>query len=98
MSACSVTWLALQELMYAGERLADDERTMASYHVPPVGWVGSDGVDPPRASTCLVLPTPPLTPSPLPPLCPMQGCQCLIAIERAKLLSGKPDPDSAYWN
>ncbi|EFN54501.1 hypothetical protein CHLNCDRAFT_135209 [Chlorella variabilis] len=26
------------------------------------------------------------------------GCQCLIAIERAKLILGKPDPDSAYWN
>jgi hypothetical protein len=26
------------------------------------------------------------------------GCQALIAIERAKLESGKPDPDSAYWN
>ncbi|KAG2434818.1 hypothetical protein HXX76_007703 [Chlamydomonas incerta] len=26
------------------------------------------------------------------------GCQCLIAIEGAKLDSGKPDPDSAYWN
>ncbi|KAG2490862.1 hypothetical protein HYH03_010780 [Edaphochlamys debaryana] len=26
------------------------------------------------------------------------GCQCLIAIERAKLLSGKPDPDAAFWN
>ncbi len=28
----------------------------------------------------------------------LQGCQCLIAIERAKLEGGKPDPDSAYWN
>jgi len=28
----------------------------------------------------------------------VQGCKCLIAIERAKLLLGKPDPDSAYWN
>lgn len=27
-----------------------------------------------------------------------QGCKCLIAIERAKLELGKPDPDSAYWN
>ena len=26
------------------------------------------------------------------------GCKCLIAIERAKLVLGKPDPDSAYWN
>lgn len=26
------------------------------------------------------------------------GCQVLIAIERAKLEGGKPDPDSAYWN
>ena len=26
------------------------------------------------------------------------GCQCLIAIERAKLERGLPDPDSAYWN
>ncbi len=26
------------------------------------------------------------------------GCQCLIAIERAKLDLGKPDPDAAYWN
>ena len=29
---------------------------------------------------------------------PPQGCKCLIAIERAKLVLGKPDPDSAYWN
>lgn len=28
----------------------------------------------------------------------LQGCKCLIAIERAKLELGKPDPDSAYWN
>lgn len=27
-----------------------------------------------------------------------QGCKCLIAIEKAKLELGKPDPDSAYWN
>ncbi|GMH39419.1 hypothetical protein BSKO_07317 [Bryopsis sp. KO-2023] len=26
------------------------------------------------------------------------GCKCMIAIEQAKLDSGKPDPDSAYWN
>mmetsp|Transcript_34984 Transcript_34984/g.99155 ORF Transcript_34984/g.99155 Transcript_34984/m.99155 type:complete len:176 (+) Transcript_34984:89-616(+) len=26
------------------------------------------------------------------------GCQCLIAIERAKLELGKPEVDSAYWN
>mmetsp|Transcript_18670 Transcript_18670/g.55687 ORF Transcript_18670/g.55687 Transcript_18670/m.55687 type:complete len:157 (-) Transcript_18670:234-704(-) len=26
------------------------------------------------------------------------GCQCLIAIDAAKLARGKPDPDSAYWN
>ncbi len=26
------------------------------------------------------------------------GCQCLIAVERAKLLLGKPDPDAAFWN
>ncbi|KAL4432226.1 hypothetical protein ABPG77_005988 [Micractinium sp. CCAP 211/92] len=26
------------------------------------------------------------------------GCKCLIAIEKAKLELGKPDPDSAYWN
>jgi hypothetical protein len=26
------------------------------------------------------------------------GCHVLIAIERAKLESRKPDPDSAYWN
>ncbi|KAK9868786.1 hypothetical protein WJX84_008270 [Apatococcus fuscideae] len=26
------------------------------------------------------------------------GCSVMIAIETAKLLSGKPDPDSAYWN
>ncbi|GFH06611.1 uncharacterized protein HaLaN_01271 [Haematococcus lacustris] len=26
------------------------------------------------------------------------GCQCLIAIERAKLRMGKPDPDAAFWN
>lgn len=26
----------------------------------------------------------------------MQGCQCLIAIETARLLAG-PEPDSAYW-
>ncbi|CAG9466518.1 unnamed protein product [Pedinophyceae sp. YPF-701] len=25
------------------------------------------------------------------------GCRCLIAIEGAKLRSGKPDMDSAYW-
>jgi hypothetical protein len=28
----------------------------------------------------------------------VQGCKVLIAIERAKLVLGKPDPDSAYWN
>jgi hypothetical protein len=50
-----------QELLYAGQRMRDDTRTLASYRVPP-------------------------------------GCQCLIAIERAKLECGKPDPDSAYWN
>lgn len=27
-----------------------------------------------------------------------QGCQCLIAIDAAKLKRGSPDPDSAYWN
>ena len=27
-----------------------------------------------------------------------QGCKCMIAIERRLLDSGKPDPDSAYWN
>ena len=26
------------------------------------------------------------------------GCQCLIAIDAAKIKRGKPDPDSAYWN
>ncbi len=26
------------------------------------------------------------------------GCKVMIAIERAKLQSGLPDPDSAYWN
>ena len=26
------------------------------------------------------------------------GCQCLIAIERAKMELGKPEVDSAYWN
>eukprot|EP00210_Caulerpa_lentillifera_P002979 g2844.t1 len=26
------------------------------------------------------------------------GCKCMIAIETAKLNSGKPDRDSAYWN
>jgi len=26
------------------------------------------------------------------------GCQCLIAVEKAKLDSGLPDPSSAYWN
>ena len=35
----------------------------------------------------------PLTTYHVPP-----GCQCLIAIERAKLESGRPDPDAAYWN
>jgi hypothetical protein len=25
------------------------------------------------------------------------GCKCMIAIDRRLLLSGKPDPDSAYW-
>jgi hypothetical protein len=32
------------------------------------------------------------------PTGPVQGCKVLIAIERAKLILGKPDPDSAYWN
>lgn len=27
-----------------------------------------------------------------------QGCQAMIAIETAKVVLGKPDPDSAYWN
>lgn len=26
------------------------------------------------------------------------GCQCLIAVRKDKVASGKPDPDSAYWN
>ncbi|KAF5843779.1 hypothetical protein DUNSADRAFT_8295 [Dunaliella salina] len=26
------------------------------------------------------------------------GCQCLIAIEKAKMDCGKPDKNSAYWN
>ena len=28
----------------------------------------------------------------------LQGCKVLVAIERAKLESGVPDPGSAYWN
>jgi hypothetical protein len=27
-----------------------------------------------------------------------QGCKVMIAIEKAKLERGLPDPDSAYWN
>ena len=48
-------------LVYAGQSLDDDNKSMADYHVPP-------------------------------------GCQCLIAIDAAKVKRGKPDPDSAYWN
>lgn len=33
-----------------------------------------------------------------PPPYASQGCKVLIAIEKAKLDSGVPDPDSAYWN
>ena len=49
------------ELIYAGQRMTDNDAPLSKYHVPP-------------------------------------GCKCLIAIERAKLELGKPDPDSAYWN
>jgi hypothetical protein len=28
----------------------------------------------------------------------LQGCKCMVAIDRRLLDSGKPDPDSAYWN
>lgn len=51
-------------------------------------------------SICLkatVQPEHPLTIGRL-PRAPQQGCQCLIAIEGAKLQRGTPDPDSAYWN
>ncbi|GAX84182.1 hypothetical protein CEUSTIGMA_g11605.t1 [Chlamydomonas eustigma] len=53
-------WMDL-ELIYAGQKMSDNEQTLDHYHVPP-------------------------------------GCQCLIAIEKAKLERGTPDPDSAYWN
>lgn len=29
---------------------------------------------------------------------PTQGCQCLIAVDGARLRSKMPPPDSAYWN
>lgn len=45
----------------------------------------------------LLLTHTPLPSPPLPSAAP-QGCKCLIAIERAKLELGRPDPDSAYWN
>jgi hypothetical protein len=32
------------------------------------------------------------------PPCPLKGCKTMIAIDQHLLDSGKPDPDSAYWN
>jgi hypothetical protein len=86
------------ELIYAGQRMAND-RALAEYHVPPVGgrsaegaqgvWCGRRGQHPSTSTAAQAT------------RCPrraVQGCKCLIAIERAKLELGKPDPDSAYWN
>lgn len=33
-----------------------------------------------------------------PPAHSHQGCKVMLALEKAKLDSGLPDPDSAYWN
>jgi len=92
----------MQELLYAMERMADD-KTLAHYHVPPVRGGGryllTAGLRPllhlsrpyPSASFSTL-------PHPLPTRQTQQGCKVMLAIERAKLDSGLPDPDSAYWN
>ncbi len=70
------------ELIYAGQRMAD-AMPLRDYHVPPAR---------PRAPRCQ---SPALR---MTPAGGAQGCKCMIAIDRRLLESGKPDPDSAYWN
>ena len=75
-----------QTLIYAAQRMEND-KLLADYHVPPVCSLHRILI------TCGtgVIKT-------CPELLLMQGCQTMIAIETAKLVLGKPDPDSAYWN
>ena len=79
------------ELIYAGQAM-EDARTLAQYHVPPVSRRVRFG-----SGVLLAASTRPSSAAPA-PLEWHQGCKTLIAIERAKLLLGKPDRDSAYWN
>lgn len=76
-----------------------DSQQLADYHVPPVGggWLDANT---PRWCTCPAAVARHAAPPAADGACAqlLQGCQCLIAIERAKLILGKPDPDSAYWN
>lgn len=79
------------ELIYAGQRM-DNEKTLASYHVPPVRtlsvlFLSKKRLLPARPDVVFSLSK-----------SVVQGCKCLIAIEGKKLELKKPDPDSAYWN
>ena len=92
---CTKTWhsissccLQSQTLIYAGQHMENDKPLMG-YHVPPVRSQSTSYAKELKeheieAVTQLIS-------------C-AQGCQTMIAIETAKLVLGKPDPDSAYWN
>jgi hypothetical protein len=82
----------------------DNARTLASYHVPPVGaargawWEGRVGARQARARTALHAAYAPAARPPTRHPASPQGCKVMLALEKAKLESGRPDPDSPYWN
>ena len=93
--------MPLQTLIFAGQHMAND-RQLSEYYVPPVSCAAMSLVDStalrPGSCCCVALHRHDKLFQPLVLLHLMQGCQTMIAIETAKLVLGKPDPDSAYWN
>jgi hypothetical protein len=94
----------------------DNDKTLAHYHVPPVGPLPylklqisgactSCRADLPAKppSSCASTSRNPARPFASTATTPnnrlfFQGCKVMLALEKAKLESGLPDPDSPYWN
>lgn len=81
-------------LIYAGQLMAD-ELPLRDYHVPPVRRRHPSPFHTRQRARSLARVTRSHTEA---IRSHAQGCKTMIAIDKRKLIAGRPDADSAYWN